>query len=1630
MDAAGARGSAGAKISADRGRLLLETLENRQMMAGDVELMFTDPAVPAADNVSAFTDATGTSTTSNDRGTSNLEAEGEPAIDLVELAKWLDQQGFEMYGADWCAACTQQKDLLEDGGDYLPYTNIALDNASRSQDPQFASLNIDSYPTWILPNGDRLIGVQSVQTLITESGFVNPADERPTFKPIGPQRVGIGSPLHIPVDAYDAEGGPLTVTVTVGDSAIASGTVLTGNRSLRLDMEGYDDMVFELFEQRAPVASGRVAELAESGVYDGVIFHRIIDDFVIQSGDPGRNGADGDGTGGSNLGNFDDEFHPDLQHNRNGVLSFAKSSDDTNNSQFFITEVPTRSLDYNHSIFGQLVEGDAVREALSEVETGSGDVPINTVRINNASVFEDTENSVVMLSGLALGTTNVTFTITDSDGNQFQEIVPVTVTADNFQTSNNSQPYLTPIADPIVSPSGTPATLQLGSVDVEGDPVRYFVSGTSSNSATATVNPTTGLLTVTPAAGFTGNVSVALGVFAEGGGGDPSDTQTVTFTFNNSVVAAPTGIDLRATSDSGSSNTDNITNIGTMNFDITGVTSGATVQIVDTSDNSIVGSGVAAGTTISISVNNLAASGQGSYSLAARQVIGGTTGGSTTPITVLFDTTAPSFNTTSVNTNGNIGTAYRTDLVSPEEGSGVMYALSSFPSGATIVATTGVINWTPTAAQPGENNFTVTLTDFAGNVRTESFAVTVAGEPLAGIKLEATDLSGNVITSLDVGDRFLLNLFGTDQRARGSQGGIFAAYADVVFDGTLVRAVPGATIEYPFTFGNTRSGTINTGLLDELGAVSSGTIPSNEAETMIATIEMEAIAAGSVNFVSDPADGNNRAVLLFFNNNNVPADAVSYGSTSLAIGQTFTAIADSFTVVEDSGVTVLNVLQNDTIISGSGTLSVVSVTQPATGGTVALDSGEVRFTPTTDFVGTAEFTYRVSGPGGVQQNVPITVTVTGTNDPPVGVDDTFNVDAGSGVNPLDVLANEASTADPGETLIVTNVTTPSQGGTVTIAADGRSLNYTPPASFVGNDTFNYTLSDGTSTDTVTVTVTIRPTDNPPTANADTFGASDGPAINEDAAQAAYDVLANDTRDTDNQEFLITALGTPSNGATVSIGSNGTRLLYQPAANFNGIETVTYTIRDSGGGLATGIATFNVASVNDSPPISAAAETIIKGATAQTVLTIADLPDNVDTNETLQFVDLAQPSSGTAAIAADGQSITFTPVDADFSGEVTFNFSVEDSAGLTSGPATMTVTVRDFVRRAIDVKFSSNSFGLLNGNLSSFTLTGTDAIGESITLPLNHSSIVVTSGGIRVPNLLPGSYQLNVPMIPFLHNGDAAQTINIMSDIDEGDESVELNLGGRKASSFSKSDWLGSAPRLAVLAAISPGESAVFVQQSVGAQTAVSGLSVSMNETGSALTVSATRPAAANATNQARVPVRLTANVADNTVVGPRGEFGAMQFVLISLQNGSGGLNLTDVPSGTSTGSGTTGGASTASATTPVANPAAASVSQNDVFVPAGEPLSAADLAMISGDASRASENANMGITSLSGGISQSTPGLFTSGQSSNVDAAMNDLSESLTRISVPGDRVAEAGSGTVQTFTEAVDQVLTNGSIV
>ncbi|MEM9292305.1 MAG: peptidylprolyl isomerase [Acidobacteriota bacterium] len=139
----------------------------------------------------------------------------------------------------------------------------------------------------------------------------------------------------------------------------AAANVPTSNLKAVIDT-AKGKIVIALYPDHTPVTVASFANLIERGYFNGLKFHRVVPGFVIQGGDP-----DGRGTGGPGY-NFRDEFHPDLRHDGPGVLSMANRGPGTNGSQFFVTHAATPHLDNRHSVFGRVLEGQAVVDAITQ----------------------------------------------------------------------------------------------------------------------------------------------------------------------------------------------------------------------------------------------------------------------------------------------------------------------------------------------------------------------------------------------------------------------------------------------------------------------------------------------------------------------------------------------------------------------------------------------------------------------------------------------------------------------------------------------------------------------------------------------------------------------------------------------------------------------------------------------------------------------------------------------------------------------------------------------------------------------------------------------------------------------------------------------------------------------------------------------------------------------------------------------------------------------------------------------------------------------------------------------------------------------------------------------------------------
>ncbi len=140
------------------------------------------------------------------------------------------------------------------------------------------------------------------------------------------------------------------------------------------------DFSIELHAAKTPKTVNNFVFLAREGFYDGVIFHRVIHNFMVQGGDPTGTGRGGPGY------SFEDEFDPDLRHDQPGILSMANAGPNTNGSQFFITHVATPHLDGKHSVFGKVIEGMDVVMQIPERDPSNPNAP--AVSIETIDIIE------------------------------------------------------------------------------------------------------------------------------------------------------------------------------------------------------------------------------------------------------------------------------------------------------------------------------------------------------------------------------------------------------------------------------------------------------------------------------------------------------------------------------------------------------------------------------------------------------------------------------------------------------------------------------------------------------------------------------------------------------------------------------------------------------------------------------------------------------------------------------------------------------------------------------------------------------------------------------------------------------------------------------------------------------------------------------------------------------------------------------------------------------------------------------------------------------------------------------------------------------------------------------------------
>ena len=363
---------------------------------------------------------------------------------------------------------------------------------------------------------------------------------------------------------------------------------------------------------------------------------------------------------------------------------------------------------------------------------------------------------------------------------------------------------------------------------------------------------------------------------------------------------------------------------------------------------------------------------------------------------------------------------------------------------------------------------------------------------------------------------------------------------------------------------------------------------------------------------------------------------------------------DQFTIAEDSSATQLNVLANDTDADGD-TITLFNVN--STLGSASIVNGQIEYTPPANFSGQTVLTYSITdgyengSPGEKDSTASVTIIVTPVNDAPVANADLATINEDAIALLIDVLANDSDI--DGGSLILSEVSADS--GTALIVEN--QIQYAPAPDANGVATVTYSIKDAQDANaTSTLSITILPINDAPVATADTA------TMDEDAAPIAIDVLANDS-DVDGDSLVISN-ATADVGA-VSVVNN--QIQYTPAANANGVATVTYTASDNNGGTASSTLAITINPINDAPVATADTATMDEDAAP---ITIDVLANDLDVDGDSLVISNATADVG--AVSVVNNQIQYTPA-ANANGVATVTYTASDNNGGTAS-STVAITI--------------------------------------------------------------------------------------------------------------------------------------------------------------------------------------------------------------------------------------------------------------------------------------------------------------------------------------------------------------------
>ena len=591
------------------------------------------------------------------------------------------------------------------------------------------------------------------------------------------------------------------------------------------------------------------------------------------------------------------------------------------------------------------------------------------------------------------------------------------------------------------------------------------------------------------------------------------------------------------------------------------------------------------------------------------------------------------------------------------------------------------ISYIPNNNIMGSDSFTYTITNTMGVSSTATITITIINRSPIAVADAYT---------INVNKQTQFNVINNDSEPDGQSYSITsvgtASHGVVTLFGNNVNYSPASNYAGADSFIYT--------LTDASGATAIATVSItiiNNAPIAIADSYTTSVnAAKTINPMDNDKDPENQSISISFVGTPVSGTAVKSGNSIVYTPSNNFVGSDSFTytIADASGATststisftVINhapVAQNDIYSSPGNTqitispmindtdsdgqqISLLSVSTPSHG-TAVKSGANIIYTPSLDYAGVDAFTYTISDASSATASASISITM--TNNPPTAVNDAYStiVNIPKSVNPL---SNDSDPDNQVITLVIAG--TPSHG---TLSITGNIITYSPGSNYFGADSFTYTIADASgATSSSQIVFTII--NNAPIALSDSVSTTVNTVVN-------ISPLQNDN-DPDGQSISVINVGSATHG-TASI-SGGSTIIYTPATNFAGVDSISYTVADASGAIASSSVTITII---NTPPVAFGDSYTTN---MNTPLTFYPMSNDFDPdNQIITIINIAtNPNNGNAVIS--GPSIVYTP-SSNFFGADSLVYTIADASGATSS-ATVTITILNTKPDAINDAYAT------------------------------------------------------------------------------------------------------------------------------------------------------------------------------------------------------------------------------------------------------------------------------------------------------------------------------------------------------